>query len=461
MIPPEVPAAPPPQGGDTGGPAKPAPRCLPGCRPRGLWLLTLDMSARVALLALSAGLFVTSAKAAGDTSAEFTLLWNERRVNTEGPLAAADALSPGIAPPAPGGLRAMAELRHVIRAPAGASLQGNVLLAHERLEGRTSHDDSRVNELHAALDLGSWQLSAGKRVLGWDVGYAFRPNDIVQQEERRTLFAQTPEGRPIVMLEHFSNDTAWSLVWAQPQRWNDPIEATRGARESALAARGYWRDGALDLHLFGRHGRHTGASVGAAAAWVATDELELHGSLRALERRDGWAFDAASPLVAASPPWRQTTLGRTGQALIGAQWTGAQRVSLLAELWYDGTALADAAWRQWSDRNVALIAAAAQGAPALPVAGNLAWQAEALDTPTLQRRNVFLRSAWQDGPWQVSLDALLMPADSGRVVTAAVQWQGDRVRLNASWRRYGGPAGALAAQLPWRHSAVVAATIAF
>ena len=413
------------------------------------------------VLALWVGLAVTSAQAAGDSSAEFSLLWNERRANTEGPLAAAEALSPGIAPPTPSGLRAMAELRHVIRAPAGLSLHGNALLAHERLEGQGGRDDSRVNELHAALDLGSWQLSAGKRVLGWDVGYAFRPNDVVQQEERRTLFAQTPEGRPLVMLEHFSNDAAWSLVWAQPQHWSDPVDTTRGSRESALAARGYWRDGALDLHLFGRHGRHTGASVGAAAAWVATDELELHGSLRALERRDGWSFDDTSPLIGSIKPWRQATLGRTGQALVGALWTGAQRVSLLAELWYDGSALADEAWRQWSDRNAALLAVAAQGAPVLPVAGNLAWQASALDTPNLQRRNLFLRSAWQDGPWQLSLDALLMPADSGRVVTAAVQWQGDRVRLNASWRSYGGPAGALAAQLPWRQSAVVAATIAF
>lgn len=413
------------------------------------------------LLALLVGSVVTSARAAVDSSAEFTLLWNERRTHAEGPLAAAESLSPGIAPPTPSGPRAMAELRHVVRAPAGLSLHGNVLLVHEWPEGLTSRDDSRVNELHAALDLGSWQLSAGKRVLGWDVGYAFRPNDVVQQEERRTLFAQTPEGRPLLMLEHFSRDAAWSFAWAQPQRWNDSADTTRGARESALAARGYWRDGALDLHLFGRHGRHTGASFGAAAAWVATDELELHGSLRALERRDGWSFDTASPLVAGANPWRQAMLGRTGQALIGAQWTGAHRVSLLAELWYDGTALADGAWRQWSERNAALVAAAAQGAPALPAAGNLAWQASALDTPNLQRRNVFLRSAWQDGPWQLSLDALLMPADRGRVITAAVQWQGDRVRLNASWRRFGGPPTALASQLPLRDSALLAVSLAF
>jgi len=405
-------------------------------------------------------LLAAPALAAGDTGAEFTLMWNERRANVEGPLAATEVLSPGLAPPTPSGLRVMAELRHVVRAPGGLSLHGNALLAHERSEGQSDRDDSRVNELHAALDLGAWQLSAGKRVLGWDVGYAFRPNDVVQQEERRTLYAQTPEGRPLVQLEHFSTDAAWSLVWVQPQRRNDPVDDQRGALESALAARGYLRRGGLDLHLFGRHGRHTGASAGAAAAWVATDELELHGSARAMQRHDGWQFSPSVP-VARANPWRQATLGRAGQWLVGAQWTGSQRVSLLAEYWFDGTALEDALWQQWSERNDGLASLAAQGAPALPLAANLAWQATALQTPNLRRRNLFLRSAWQDGPWQLSLDALVMPADRGRVVTAAVQWQGDRVRWNASWRTYGGPSTALASQLPLRHSALLAASIAY
>jgi hypothetical protein len=60
----------------------------------------------------------------------------------------------------------------------------NALLAHERPAGGSGRDASRLNELHAAWDLGAWQLAAGKKVLGWDVGYAFRPNDVVQQEAR-------------------------------------------------------------------------------------------------------------------------------------------------------------------------------------------------------------------------------------------------------------------------------------
>lgn len=407
-----------------------------------------------------------------DTAADISLRADWRAPQARGPLALAQALQPGIAAPVADGLTVQAELRHALRARLGGTglaLHGNALLAHEGLDGRGSTDRSRVNELQASADLGAWQLSAGKKVLGWDVGYGFRPNDLVQQEERRTQFGQTPEGRPLLQAEHFDADTAWALVWVNPQRWNDAVDEQRGARESALAARWYSRQGALDLHAFARQGRHTGASLGAAAAWVATDELELHASARVLQRHDGWRMGpAAAGELLRLNPWQPATLGGAGQWLIGAQWTGQWQQSLLVEAWHDGTALADAGWDGqdgWSARNRALAAFA--GRPGLPAeaiagaAGNLAWQASPFGAASLRRRNLFVRLAWQPEHWQLTLDTLWQPADGGRIVTAGAQWQGDRWRLNASWRLYGGPATALLAQLPTRRSALLAATLSF
>ncbi|MEK8050795.1 hypothetical protein AACH10_11155 [Ideonella sp. DXS22W] len=406
---------------------------------------------------------------ADDTAADITLRADARTPNARGPLAAAQALQPGIAPPVADGLTVQTELRHALRGRLGGTavaLHGNALLAHEWLRGRGQADRSRVNELQASADLGAWQLAAGKKVLGWDVGYGFRPNDLVQQEERRTQFGQTPEGRPLLMAEHFGAESALSLVWVNPQRWTDAPAAQRFARESALAARAYLRQGAVDLHAFARHGRHTGASLGAAVAWVATDELELHGSVRALQRHDGWRLDpAAGTGLQTTPPWQTTLRGGAGQWLIGAQWTGAWQQSVLLEAWHDGTALPDAEWQAWSARHQALAAFATR--PGLPAAalsgaaGNLAWQAAPFDAPSLRQRNVYARLAWQPEHWQLSLDSLWQPADGGRIVTAAVQWQGDHWRVNASWRVYGGPQGALLAQLPTRRSALLAATRSF
>ena len=347
-----------------------------------------------------------------------------------------------------------------------STLAADVLLAVEHFEGQPTHNDSRINELHAASDFGAWQLGVGKKIVAWDVGYGFRPNDVVQQERRRTLLPQTPEGRPLLQAEHFSAEQAATLVWVNPNHAGDPDDDQRGASENALAARWYTRQGAADWHLFARWGEHTHASIGAALAFVATDELELHASARALQRHDGWAFEPqAGAAVVAANPWTQATLGRTSQWLLGTSWTGQQQQSLLLEYWYDGTTLSDDQWDRWIARNQGL--AAFSALPGLSAglvraaAGNLAWQATPLDTPNLRRDNLFVRLAWQPDHWLLSADALITPADRGRIVTLGVQWQGDRLRLNAVLRDYGGPANSLFAQLPQRHVGVLAAAWAF
>jgi hypothetical protein len=394
-----------------------------------------------------------------------------RWANPRGPLAAADALLPGIAPATPSALLSELEWRDSRHARLGGlplALEIDLLLAHEWPRGAgglaAGRDRSRVNELNASADLGSWQLAAGRRVVAWDVGYGFRPIDVVQQEERRQLLGSTPQGRPLLQAEYFGAEDALSLVWVNPQHWAEPAAAQRRGDESAFAARAYKRLGGLDLHLLSRWGRHTGWSAGGALAWVATDELELHASARLMHRHEGWALDPALGVgaVARSNPWALQTQGGASQWLIGGQWTGTAQQSLLLEYWHDGSAPSDAQWSGWQARNDALRAlAAARPALASAAAGNLAWQATPFDGASLRRDNLFLRLAWQPtdwpaGSWQWTLDMLYHPADAGRIVTAGLQWQGDRVRINAAWRRHGGPDSALLTQLPQRASALLA-----
>jgi hypothetical protein len=418
------------------------------------------LAAALACLALGAA-------AADDApSGELRLHWDERSASARGPLAAADALVPGTARPTPSAWLAEAELRHTLRTrldTQSIALGTNLLAWHEQPKGDTvatgQRSHVRLNELHVGTDIGAWNLLAGKKVLGWDVGYGFRPNDVVQQETRRTQLSVTPEGRPLVQLEHFDSDTAATLVWVNPQHLHAAPQDTRRAQESALAARWYRRDGAVDWHAFARLGEHTRASVGAAFAWVAGDELELHASARALQRHDGWqSAGAGAAAIASSNPWQQATRGGATQALLGLSWTGSAQQGLMVEAWHDGTALSNREWDAWTARNAAL---GGSRAPRGAVAGNLAWQSTPLDSPNLRRDNLFVRGSWQPGPWLFTLDLLLTPADGGRIATAGLQWQGDRLRLNASWRGYGGPATSVVAQLPQRASGLLAATWSF
>ncbi|TMH11406.1 MAG: hypothetical protein E6H65_09815 [Betaproteobacteria bacterium] len=192
----------------------------------------------------------------------------------------------------------------------------------------------------------------------------------------------------------------------------------------------------------------------------------LHASARLLQRHDGWRNDRATgdSLVSANP-WQVSTLGGTSQWLVGANWTGALQQSVIAEWWHDGTALSDAEWDAWNSRNAALVARGAQaGLPAgllRGVGGNLAWQASPFAAQNLRRDSLFVRLAWQPDHWQFTLDALITPSDRGRIVTAGIQWQGDRLRINAAWRVNGGPATSVFAQLPQRQTGVIAASWAF
>lgn len=416
------------------------------------------------LMALCGLLALNAAAQTGAPTGELRLQIEERRSNDVGPLAQSTALAPGLTARTPRVGTVQLELKHsqpLTLPPAlpRSTLHAGLLVRHEWPQAQRSRDASRVNELNLSTDSGSWGFSAGKKVLGWDVGYGFRPNDVVQQEERRSLAGTTPEGRPLLMAEHFGRDTASAVVWANPHAAGRSAARAPGAQESALAARSYWRQGTLDLHAFGRAGQRTRASVGAAAAWVPGESTEWHASVRWLQRHEGWVLDAqAQGAPVAVNPWQTRMQGATSQWLLGFNWTGSDQQGLLVEAWHDGSAPSDAAWRAWGARNAAL---AASPAPAAARAGNLAWQGSPLAATQLRQDTLFARASWQTGAWQWWFDALHHPADGGRSLSTGAQWQGDVWRLSASWRHYGGRATSVLAQLPTRSQGLVAATLAF
>jgi len=415
---------------------------------------------RIHLLAWCAALLINAGACAAEPefSGQIRTWWMDPRANGDGPLAQADALAPGLVAPPRGNGTLEAELH-----ASGHGITAIGTLHGQRDEGGPTSSRAFFNELYASHDAWGWSFSAGKKIVSWDVGYGFRPNDVVEQETRRTLLAVTPEGRAALTAEHFSADTAWTFVLVNPTQ----SRAALGADEPALAARVYRRDGAIDWHGFARWGARTHASLGGAVAWVASESIELHASARLLTRADTLAIDptlATGALVPANP-WQPASVSHPVQALVGGTWTNEAQVSLLAEAWWDGTALSDGQWSDWAARNDALARLAANPPPGLPmqaVAGNLAAQASAYGASTnLRRANLYARASWQHDKWQPAIDMLYTPADRGRLVTASVGWQGDRVRIDGGLRVYGGPSNALLAQLPTRRIVYLAGTWSF
>ena len=398
-------------------------------------------------LALASAALASAQTPAGAASlgGQVRLQWVGQSASSSGPLAQANALQNGIVDLPVGTAALETELR-----ASGHGLTGIVTLQQQRPERGATESRAFVNELYAAHDGGAWQFSAGKKIVAWDVGYGFRPNDVVQQDVRLSMIDSTSQGRPLLMAEHFNADTAWSWVWVNPTAGSD----TTGGREPALAARFYQRDGAIDWHGFARVGAHSGASVGAALAWVASDALELHGSARFQQRVDSLEMAPGALGLLPSDPWQASTETAVKQLLLGGTWTHQNQLSLLAEAWWDGTALSDSQWAAWGSRNALLEKLPTLGAPASAAAGNLAWQADAFSAASsLRRSNLYLRLSWEHEAWQPTLDMLYQPADGGHAATAALLWKGDRVQLQGGARAYGGPAGAVLAQLPVRRQA--------
>jgi hypothetical protein len=389
-------------------------------------------------------------------------LWSEQAANAISPSNQAERLLPGLLP-ATKSLGVVETELHLSGKgiTSIATAQGQL---RETDQTRSTHATAWINELYGTVGDGAWQLSAGRKVIAWDVGYGFRPNDMVQQERRRNLIGTTLVGRSVATLDYFDATLAASLVWMNPEQIVQENAADKNFNEEqALAVRVYYRAGGTDLHGFAKYGAHSGVSVGAAVAWVATDALELHASARYLQRNSAKHLAPNSALLQRSSPWLAHTQTDVAQVLLGATWTTEEQHSFLLEAWWDGTALSSKQWQHWNNRNTALNASAAKLRDyPRELAYNLAWQSQVLSTgSSLQQENLFARWSWQTSTWQPALDILWTPQDDGRVLTASLGWQGDRWHLVGGLRLYGGPNTSVLAQLPSSKTAYVSATWTF
>jgi hypothetical protein len=129
-------------------------------------------------------------------------------------------------------------------------------------------------------------------------------------------------------------------------------------------------------------------------------------------------------------------------ALIGFTVAPGWGLSVLGEAWLDpagSTADEWSALRTLSEGQRALL-----GDPAIPTAlalANLAWTLRAFDRPDLLRQNLFLRVSRKGERFEPALDLLFTPEDRGWVATATAAYQGERTRLDAGLRVFGGPPG--------------------
>ncbi|MRV76090.1 hypothetical protein GJ700_30695 [Duganella sp. FT92W] len=270
-------------------------------------------------------------------------------------------------------------------------LRGVVTARHDTRDG----DVLRVNELSLERPLAGGFATAGKKVMSWDVGYAFRPLDVVQQEDRRALNPVTLEGVPMLAWEAFDESRAVTIVWTNPG--HGKREQPKG--DGALAVRLYRQQGSTDQYAVLRVSARNGVEGGVSFSHVASDALEWHGSVLLQQRHDEWIVSRTAP-----PRWQRVDGG--GKALAGLTWTTESKFSVLGEAWVDRTA--------------------ARG----------------------RQRNVLLRASQTEGDLEVAADVLWQPGQGAyrgsRVASVGTTWKASPWLLSASLRHFSGAASHVA-----------------
>jgi hypothetical protein len=304
-------------------------------------------------------------------------------------------------------------------------------------EGTRPETRLLVNEAYVDFGAGAHHFTVGKKILSADVGYGFRPIDVLQRETRLQVLPPALEGIPNVSWERFTTESAWSLTLANPGhgKRGEPSE------DGSVALRYYGRRGGADLHAVARLSERHRLEAGGAVSLVPHESLELHGSFLVQERGERQTVQGPTPLDA---PRR---------ALGGLTYTRESGWSLIGELWWDGSAPTATDWQ-----NLALRARRLQAFPAA-----LAGMAQVFQAPAYSRRSGFVRLAWTDpagGGWSASLDLLRTLEDRGWSATAALAWEADRLRVDAGLRRFGGSPESAYGLLPERGTLFIGASLA-
>jgi len=317
------------------------------------------------------------------------------------------------------------------------------------------------NELVYERPLWGGYVSAGKKIMSWDVGYGFRPLDVLQQENRRVSYFSTLEGVPMLAFETFGEASAWTFVFANPggRRGNEARD------DPSLALRYFRQSGGVDLHAVLRASERNGFEAGVAVAAVVSDAIELHASMLHQQRYQksiNALIDSAGGLLPANDPTVIREFQGGYRALLGATFTTESKFSLIAEIWYDANAHSARDWQQlWAltERQTAL--AGRPGVPATAVPGNLAYDTGYYNTPNALPANAMLRLSQRVGEADVSFDHLRSLADGGSVSTLSAAWSGERWHLEGGMRVLGGASGSAYRNAPEHRIAFLIAQYSF
>lgn len=325
-----------------------------------------------------------------------------------------------------------------MRLQAGG-LNAQYTVRQETSDVESSQLSGITNQIYYDSDLhDGFGWTIGRKVMSWGVGFGFKPLDVIQRENRRSVNQPTLVGVPLVAVQKVTADSSWTLVWTDP----GASDGKNGEKDSGVSLHWFQLTENNDRYAVIRLSSSHQVEAGVGGTWVLNDEVSIYGAglyehryektLNTLTENAG-LFAGADPMVAQS---RQ----HGSRSVAGVQWTGATGWSLLAEAWYDSRAYSKKEWQDLNELTARQLAAASM-VPAVALATNVAWSSQAFLPSNLLRENLLTRLSWDSrNGFTPYAEWLVTPRDGGQVLTVGALLEGDKQKLSIGFRQIGGPA---------------------
>ena len=305
----------------------------------------------------------------------------------------------------------------------------------------------------AALALMFTGASAKAEELGWGVhatvGEVRADQGGMRQVSRGAIATSTSKAAA-------DEVSVWELSYSLPVndqgRWGLTTDLDLGRRR--VAGPGLQAGRAL------RWETQPKTDMGALGSWLASERLEFHGAYFRARRFNDLTGDLGG--TSGSTALYQTSDASASQLLGGIRWAARDHLNLTAEAWYDGSAPSDAFWGSWIGKPEAIRSVLAQPgwAPTAYAIGRATTRA-GIDTQSLRRTNMVVRSSWRIEGWEPGVDVIYTPMDGGLMTTAKVVWQRQGLRIDAGARFFGGRQNSLYALVPVDRVVYVGAALHF
>ncbi|PJG57465.1 hypothetical protein CUC53_17870 [Aeromonas cavernicola] len=289
-------------------------------------------------------------------------------------------------------------------------------------------------------------ITLGKKVMTWGVGFAFKPLDLIQQEDLRDVNPLPAEGVYVAALDHYSDTTALSLIgslFAEP-----PLNSQH--REPSLTLRWYQLRDDDDLYAIARYSSPRTLEFGAGFTHVIDDSWSVYGAAlyQHHQQRLINQLTSSDTLFATDDPMQASKLGAGEKLLSGVQWSDGVGLTLVAEAWWNSEAYRKADWQRLTDLTQRQRALGGT-VPAQLINGNTAWSSQAFLAENLLQQNLFLHLGYDDQHRLTPYAELqISPQDRSGLATAAITWQNDAHRLTLGARHVVGPTQAIYRQMP-------------